>query len=268
MIDIKDLSYYYKKKDLILERINTTLMPGQIYGLLGLNGEGKTTLLKLISSLLFPKIGSIRVNALDSTSRSKAFLENIYLLTDQPTDSSLRIDEYVKIYHPFYKNFSKQMFDEMMQDFNLEMTAPIKGLSHGQKKKFYLAFALAANTKYLLLDEPTNGMDIPSKAVVRKHLAKSITEDKTFLIATHLVKDIENLIDHLLILREGSLVLDKSVAAIQHEYRFVQSPRALEQALYQEHAFPIYRSIMLNETDDESQIDIELLFNAIQQNKI
>lgn len=195
-------------------------------------------------------------------------MENIYLLPDQPTSSSLRISEYLKIYRVFYKDFSQQFFDDALQDFQLDSNDRIKSLSYGQQKKFHLAFALATNTKYSLLDEPTNGLDIPSKTVVRKLLAKAITEDKTFLISTHLVKDIENLIDHLLISRDGQLVLDKSVAEIQQQYRFVQSAKAIDGALYQEQTFPTFRSILPNEADTESQIDIELLFNAVQQHKI
>jgi ABC-2 type transport system ATP-binding protein len=269
MIKIENLSFHYKKGKSILDGINTTLLPGRIYGLLGLNGEGKTTLLKLVAGLLFPKQGRVELDNLSSTSRSKAFFEKIYMLPDQPHSSHLKISEYLRIYSVFYKDFSYTFFGEALRDFQLQASDKIKSLSHGQQKKFHLAFALATNTSFLLLDEPTNGLDIPSKNIVRKLLAKAITEDKIFLISTHLVRDIENLIDHLLISKSGKLVLDQSIIDIQRQYIFAQSTTIPQQALYHEQTLSTYWSIVPNSTDiEESNVNIELLFNAIQQGKI
>ncbi|HMR20124.1 MAG TPA: ABC transporter ATP-binding protein [Sphingobacterium sp.] len=268
MIQIENLSFQYKKGKPILDKISTTLLPGHIYGLLGLNGEGKTTLLKLVAGLLFPTQGHIQLDNLPSTSRSKAFLEKLYMLPDQPMTHNFKISEFVHIYSVFYKDFSQAFFEEALHDFKIHPLNNIKSLSLGQQKKFHLAFALAANTKYLLLDEPTNGLDIPSKSVVRKLLAKAISEEKTILISTHLVKDIENLIDHLLISKNGKLVFDMSISAIQRRYTFAQSSNVPEYSLYHEQTLATYRSISTNDADTESNVDIELLFNAVQHDKI
>lgn len=141
-------------------------------------------------------------------------------------------------------------------------------MSLGQQKKFNLAFALATNTKYLLLDEPTNGLDIPSKSIVRKLLSKSIDDNKTIIISTHLVKDLENLLDHILILKGGKLILDMSSIDITAKYKFGYSIQSNKESLYAENSIANYKSISDNVLEEESHIDIELLFNAIQQGKL
>ncbi len=269
MITIENLNFQYNKNKPILQDVSTQLEPGKIYGLLGLNGEGKTTLLKLIAGLIFPKAGTITLdNTFLSTNRSQSRLAQIYMLADQPNSSSLKIKEFVSIYSVLYKDFLQEQFDEALIAFQLDANSKIKALSLGQQKKFHLAFALATNTKLVLMDEPTNGLDIPSKAIFRKLLAKSISEEKTIIISTHLVNDVENLIDHLLIIKDAKLVLDKDIYSIQESYCFGHSQQLTEDILYAEKSIANYKTIGNNPEKIETQIDIELLFNAIQNEKI
>ncbi|MCA5004506.1 ATP-binding cassette domain-containing protein [Sphingobacterium bovistauri] len=268
MIHIKNLNYYYKKNKPILQNVSSNLETGKIYGLLGLNGEGKTTFLKLIAGILFPREGNIALEQLKSTSRTKEFHAQIYFLPDQPLSYSLNIDKYVSIYSSFYENFSLDFFYQSLQDLHIDRNNSINSMSLGQQKKLFLAFALAANTKYLLLDEPTNGLDIPSKAIVRKLLAKSIDENKIILISTHLVKDVENLLDHLLILKDCELVFDMSTIDISNKYKFQYTTESITEALYQETSLANYKTITENVLQEESLIDLEVLFNAVQQNKL
>lgn len=268
MIQIKNLSFHYHRSKPLLQRINTNLKPGHIYGLLGLNGEGKTTFLKLIAGLIFPTEGTATVDNLSTMKRSLAFYANMYMLPDQPIQTGLKISEYAAIYSPFYKNFSMDFFSTALQEFSLDARERIKSLSLGQQKKIHLAFALATNTKFLLLDEPTNGLDIPSKNIVRKLLAKTINDDRTIIISTHLIKDIENLMDHLLIFKNGMLAFDMHALEIIKKYKFEQSSSPLEQVLHTEQSLSVYRNLSKNTTEKETNIDIELLFNAVQQNKL
>lgn len=268
MIRIRELNFLYKKEKPIIRSITTDLEPGKIYGLLGLNGEGKTTLLRLLAGLLFPKTGTISLNNISSTSRNRKFHELLFFLPDLPTLSHLKIEKYIDVYSVFYTEFSREFLNKALSDLKVDIQSTIKDLSLGQQKKFHLAFALATNTKYLLLDEPTNGLDIPSKAIVRRLLAKSIDPDKTIIISTHLVKDLENMIDHILILKEGQLAFDKCVLDIVKMYKFEVGPHAIEKKLYAEKAIANYKTISENIFEEESNIDIELLFNAVQQNKL
>lgn len=268
MIQIENLSFHYRKSKPVFSNVSTELSPGRIYGLLGLNGEGKTSLLKLLSGLLFPKEGTILVDGLPSTSRNEAFLKKLYMLSDQPASSALTIGEYVRIYSVFFGDFSHDFLDEALQQFNLQKSEYIRSLSLGQQKKFHLAFALATNTKILLLDEPTNGLDIPSKSIVRKLLVTAAAADKIILISTHLIKDVENLIDHLLIIKDSNLAFDMSLEETLRRYTFVQTGTALQNAIYKEQSLSTYRCLVENTNQVESNIDIELLFNAVQQAKI
>lgn len=269
MMKIEKLDFYYRKEKPILQGVSTHLDAGKIYGLLGLNGEGKTTLLKLIAGLIFPKRGRIEFEEkFLSTNRSKALFEYIYMLPDQPQSTSISIFDFAKIYSVFYKNFSTDFFEEALHEFHLKPQHKIKALSLGQQKKFHLAFALAANTKYLLLDEPTNGLDIPSKSIFRMLLAKAIDEEKIIVISTHMVNDVAKLLDHLLIIKNGKLALDSSISTLQEKYAFEYSTRPTENILYEEKSIDSYKTIRYNIDHIETSINIELLFNAIQNNKL
>ena len=128
---------------------------------------------------------------------------------------SVSVRDYVKIYAPFYPNFSETDFENYLHQFEIkDLDQNLTKMSHGQKKKVLVSFALATNTKLLLMDEPTNGMDIPSKSTFRKVVASAITDDKAFVISTHQVRDLQNVIDAVLVLDKGEILLNADINTI------------------------------------------------------
>jgi ABC-2 type transport system ATP-binding protein len=176
----------------------------------------------------------------------------------------------VKINEPFYPRFSREVLEACLKDFELTTDLKLNALSMGQKKKVFMIFALAAGTKVLLMDEPTNGLDIPSKSQFRKVVAQYMTEDRTLIIATHQVHDVESLLDHILILSQQKLLLDAAVAEITEKYVFeYRTPDEMEDALYAEPSLQGNAVIAPRKADSaETQVNLELLFNAVTQGKI
>ena len=154
-----------------------------------------------------------------------------------------------------------------MQELEVEPNRKFKEMSFGQQKKSLIAASLALGTDYILLDEPTNGLDIPSKAQFRSILSKMADEGKTIIISTHQVKDVENLIDPIVILSHNAVLLDASVQKITEKLFFEYGGEAREEALYSELMPGGYMNVVPNTTGEESQINIEALFNAVLRNK-
>ena len=211
MIEIKNLDFSYKKTP-VFHNINLTFKPGCIYGLLGENGVGKTTLLKIISGLQEPQLGSCTVDGHVSFTREPEFLQNIVFLPDEvtvPEDETPM--KYIKSLAPFYPNYAYGTFLHLMQEMEVEPEKKFREMSYGQQKKSLIACTLSLGTDYVLLDEPTNGLDIPSKADFRTLLSKRATEGTTIIISTHQVKDVENLIDPIIILTHDDVLLNSDV---------------------------------------------------------
>jgi len=211
MITIKDLTFWYSKQNKIFEKLNLELEAGHIYGLLGKNGAGKTTLLKLICGLSFPKSGTVAMDGLIPARRETGFLKDIFLVPEEISLPSLTPERFADLYGGFYPAFDLDQFREILGKLEVETVQKFTGMSHGQKRKAMIAFALAANTRYLFLDEPTNGMDIPSKAAFRSMLAASFFEEKTIILSTHMVRDLESMIDSVIILENHRIILNQSV---------------------------------------------------------
>jgi ABC-2 type transport system ATP-binding protein len=209
MITIKDLTFWYSKKNKVFENLDLDLETGHIYGLLGKNGEGKTTLLKLISGLSFPKSGSISVDNFIPADRQPGYLRDIFFVPEEISLPSITTTTFARIYGEFYPSFDSGQFTEFLEKFEVNSDQKLTGMSHGQKRKALTAFALAVNTRYLFLDEPTNGFDIPSKAAFRSILASTFTEERTIILSTHMVRDLESMIDRVLILDDRKITLHR-----------------------------------------------------------
>ncbi len=264
MISIDNLSFYYKKEKPILTEINASLKAGHVYGLFGLNGCGKTTLLKLICASLYPKTGSIQAGEHRVADRKLDFLADLYLVTDEVDLPNWKIADILSVYSPLYPKFDQQYFAAILDKFQVDIKEHIKSLSYGQRKKVNIAFALASNVSLLLMDEPTNGLDIPAKTQFRKLLVSHIAADRTIIISTHQTRDVQQLIDHLLILKENRLVLDASLQSLSQQFEFKNGK--LEAPLYAEHAYNGTQNIVLNKTGEDTAFDLELFFNAIHAN--
>ena len=267
MIEIRNLDFMYKKSP-VFKNINLSFPQGNIYGLLGENGVGKTTLLKLVSGLLRPVEGTVTVDGLTSHDRLPEMLQRIVFLPDEVTlPDGATPQQYVNELAPFYPKFSQGAFLHLMQELEVEHDRKFKEMSFGQQKKSLIAASLSLGTDYILLDEPTNGLDIPSKAQFRSILSKRAEEESTIIISTHQVKDVENLIDPIVILSHNAVLLDASVQRIQEKLFFEYGGEERPDALYSELMPAGYMNVIPNTTGEESQINIEALFNAVLRNK-
>ena len=271
MIEVKNISFKYAgQKNLVFDDFSLELKQDKIYGLLGKNGTGKSTLLYLISGLLRPKKGCVCFDAVETKLRKPETLSEIFIVPEEFDLPAMSLQEYVKINRPFYPRFSTEVLEACLNDFELNMDVKLNALSMGQKKKVYMAFALATNTKVLLMDEPTNGLDIPSKSQFRKVVAQYMSDDRTLIISTHQVHDVESLLDHILILSPQKLLLDASVAEIQEKYTFeYRTPDQMQDVLYAEPSLQGNAVVAPRKAGSpETQVNLELLFNAVNEGKI
>ena len=267
MIEIRNLDFSYKKTP-VFSNINLSFPEGSIYGLLGENGVGKTTLLKIICGLQRPETGTCTIDGLTSHDRLPEMLQRVVFLPDEVTlPDNATPQRYVNELAPFYPTFSQGTFLHLMQELEVEPTRKFREMSFGQQKKSLIAASLSLGTDYILLDEPTNGLDIPSKSQFRSILSKIADEGKTIIISTHQVKDVENLIDPIVILSHNAVLLDASVQKITEKLYFEYGGEKRDDALYSEMLPGGYMNVIPNTTGDESQINIEALFNAVLRNK-
>ena len=267
MIDIKKFSFSYTKTP-VFDNINLQFQKGAIYGLLGENGVGKTTLLKVISGLLKPTAGSCTVDERVSFDREPEFLQNIFLLPDEvPLPDSSTPESFFRDLAPFYPKQNDETLRHLAGELKVDIGRKFKEMSFGQQKKSLLACALALNTEYLLLDEPTNGLDIPSKADFRRILSERVGEEQTIIISTHQVKDVENLIDPIIIISNNNVLLNAPVEEITEKLYFEYGGQQRPDALYSEMMPGGYLNVLVNSGMGESQINIEGLFNAVLRNQ-
>ncbi len=268
MVEIEKLSFGYTKKHTLFNQLDLQLHPGNIYGLLGRNGAGKTTLLKVMTGLVFPGEGSCRVAGFDASERMPSCLEDICFIPEEYHLPSVKIESYVRINAPFYKRFDHEKLSWLLKEFQLNPKNKLNQLSYGQKKKFLLAFGLSTSARLLLMDEPTNGLDIPSKSQFRKVIAASVNEEQCVLISTHQVRDLENLIDPIIIIEEGKIIFQQSLEDISSALFFetLTDIKENQQPLYYEEGLAGYAAITPNVKAKDSRIDIELLFNGVIAN--
>ena len=203
MIKIKNLAFSYKKKSPLFDKFSLDLENGHIIGLLGKNGAGKSTLLNLIAGLVRPISGELNVNGFVPFNRNPDFLQDIYFVPEEFSFPHVSIATYTKAFSPLYPAFDSDKLKTILEDFEMDSASNLNKLSHGQRKKFLIAFALSTNSKVLVFDEPTNGLDIPSKSLFRKVLVSSVSDDQLVIISTHQVKDIDTVIDKVVVIDEG-----------------------------------------------------------------
>ena len=271
MIEVSNISFKYAgRKGLVFEDFSLKLKENNIYGLLGKNGTGKSTLLYMLSGLLRPTSGRVMNDGFDAFRRVPEMLSEVFLVTEEFELPSMKLSTYAKLYKPFYPHFSDEILQGCLADFELPADVHLKEPSMGQKKKAFIAFAVAANTNCLLMDEPTNGLDIPSKSQFRRVIARSMTDERMVMISTHQVHDVEQLLDHILILDHNNMLLNASVQEIQDQYTFeYRSAQEMDGTeLYSEPALQGNAVIAeRKEGDAETQVNLELLFNFKTQSK-
>ncbi|HBE54664.1 MAG TPA: ABC transporter ATP-binding protein [Prevotellaceae bacterium] len=206
MIDIDNITFGYRYGKPVLKDFSLSFPQGGVYGLLGKNGTGKSTLLYLISGLLRPQRGEVRVDGLLAENRQPEMLKEIFLVPEEYDLPAVSLQSYTRALKPFYPRFSDGLLRSCIEGFDLDMDMHLGALSMGQKKKVYMCVALATGTRVLLMDEPTNGLDILSKSQFRRVVVQGMDEQKTVLVSTHQVHDVERLLDHVTII-DGNRVL-------------------------------------------------------------
>jgi ABC-2 type transport system ATP-binding protein len=267
MVTIQALQFAYNKK-LLYKDCNITFTKGHTYGLLGKNGSGKTTLLGLMSGNLFAKKGTIGALGYNPKERSAMMLSQIFYLPEQFALPKVSMKDYIKMYASFYPSFCTNKFEKYINLFEVyDDGKKLNKLSMGQQKKFLISFGLATNCKLNLLDEPTNALDIPSKKILRKLITDNASKDKTFVISTHQIKDIENLIDYVCIVDEGKVMLNASIESINNSLEMQTKDNLDGSELYTEDiGVNKYEVIQKSTSTNTNTMDIELLFNAIIAN--
>ncbi len=270
MIQFKNVNFSYSmSSQLVLEDINLNLEPGHIYGLLGKNGVGKTTLFRLITGLNRVSAGSVETLGAVPHNRLPSMLSQIFLLPEKIHAPNMSIVNYGKKYGSFYPDYSESKLESLLKGFEVRPDQPLSSMSQGQHKKAYMAFALACNTKILLMDEPTNGLDIPSKSIFRNCLAEQNTPDRLIIISTHQVRDLERLIDGVIILEDRSILMCDTADNLLNRFHFgnITDPGKV---IYQEDT--VQGKIGLQTRDTEpvqsiAELNLETLFNAVISDK-
>lgn len=223
MLKIENVTYGYNAMHNVLENFSLCFDEPGIYGLLGRNGTGKSTLLYLVMGLLRPRRGEITFDGHNTQKRTPEALGEMFIVPEEYNLPSVSLPAYVKSLRSFYPNFDAELMVRLLDMFGMtdvNGATPDKegipqidlgALSMGQKKKIYMCIALATRTKLLLMDEPTNGLDIPSKSQFRKVVAQGMREDQTVVISTHQVRDVETLLDHVTIIEQNTVLLSEKI---------------------------------------------------------
>lgn len=266
MIEVKNLSFSYgKRKQKVFDDFSLALDKGSVYGLLGKNGTGKSTLLYLMTGLLRPQAGRVLYKGVDVSMRYPLTLQDMFLVPEEFALPSVSLKRYLKLNTPFYPNFSNELLNACLHDFDMNEDIHLGELSMGQKKKAFMCFALATNTSLLVMDEPSNGLDIPSKSQFRKVIASGMTDEKAVIISTHQVRDIDSLLDHVVIIDGTRVLLNASVKTICDKVYFAEQGmnEPTDTALYVQPSVQGNSVIFPNTENEETNLNLEVLFNAM-----
>ena len=264
MLQVKNLTYGYRKSaKKIFNDFSLALEPGRVYGLLGRNGAGKSTLIYLMTGLLTPESGDVEYEGVDVRERRPSTLSNMFIVPEEFELPAISLKKYVEINAPFYPNFSYDDLRSYLDVFEMnDENVNLKSLSMGQKKKVFMSFAFATNTRLLLMDEPTNGLDIPSKSQFRKIIARCMNDDRTIVLSTHQVRDVDSILDHVLIIDNSRTLLNASIGEIGSRLTFEVSNN-VDGALYWQPTINGNIVVRPNDGTKETMVDIEILFNAV-----
>lgn len=267
MVDINQLSFSYPGSGKLFDNLSLSLEQGRVYGLLGKNGAGKTSLLKIMCGLRYASSGSCMVGGIESASRSLRLLQRVFLIPEEIPSYPFSATTLAALRGAFYPHFDTGLYRELLTELDIPGDRPIARLSHGQRKKTAVAFGLSTNCSLMLLDEPTNGLDIPSKSIFRRVVARCVTGDRTLVISTHQVRDVEHLIDSVAIIDGGSMVLQAPLSDIGDAFMVATDPPPRADVLYTEDLPGGRRRCLVRDGGAAGeQVDLEFLFNAVIAN--
>ena len=266
MLTIKNLSFTYPhKREPVLSGINLGIRPGGIYGLLGSNGVGKSTLLGLIAGLYTPRTGCVELNGVNTRLRLPSTLADIFIVPEEFSLPEVTLRKYIDSVSGFYPRFSEADMRRYLEMFGMPEDVHLGRLSMGQRKKVYMSFALAANTPLLLMDEPTNGLDIPGKSTFKSFVASGMTDERAIIISTHQVQDINLLLDHVIIMENQGVLLNAPIAEITARLAFetTTDPSRREDALFMVPSLQGDNIVYLNTDGRETAVNLETLFSFV-----
>lgn len=266
MITTRSLSFGYSSSHQVLTNITLSLDKGHIHGLLGCNGIGKTTLLKLVCGIMRPQQGEVCVAGVDPFKRDASIMRELMIIPEEFDLPNISLEKYAAVTSPFYPKFDMGAMMGYCQEFHVNPAERLHSMSMGQRKKAYIAFALACNVNMLLLDEPTNGLDIPSKSTFRRLLAGYVNDDRMVVISTHQVADVDQLLDSIVILDEQGVALSATTSEICRKLKFGRVEEG-DKVIYSERTIQGDMAVAYNEYEEESSLSIELLFNATTANR-
>ena len=258
-------NYGWRQQKSVFSDFSLSLERGKVYGLLGLNGAGKSTLIYLMAGLLTPKSGRVTIDGCNVRDRLPSTLGNLFVVPEEFELPRMSLKEYATLNGALYPRFS---YEDMLRnleifDINPEIKS-LSSLSMGQKKKVLISFAFATHTDLMLMDEPTNGLDIPGKSQFRRLVAREMSDNRTIVISTHQVRDIDRCIEHVVIIDNSKVLLDESVARITSKLQFVENGTATDaqRAIYSQPSVMGYSIVVPNNGGDETEVNLETLFNA------
>ena len=264
MITTKQLGFSYsRKRPPLFDGLDLELPAGTICGMLGANGAGKSTLLKILAGLIFPQQGSCDVLGYRPAARLPSFLADIFLLPEEIHTPALNAAQYATLFGSLYPRFDRAQFFALLNEFALPVDRKASTFSHGQKKKFLLAFGIATNTRLLIMDEPTNGLDIPSKSQFRKVLINHFDPSRSFIISSHQVHDLQSLIDSVLVIADGKILLHASLETVAQRLSVHVEHQSPQDALFFEQTLEGYRVLRANHSGVDSSVDLSLLFGFV-----
>ncbi len=260
MVTFEAVTFGYGKRPLF-EGLDLVVRPGSTVGLLGLNGAGKTSLLKLGAGALFPAAGRVKIFGRESRRREASLLADVCFVPEDPWAPALTPAGWLSRYGVFRPRMDIPLFDSLMKEFSLDSGQKVSKMSYGQRKKFAVAAALSSGARAVFLDEPTNGLDIPSKAQFRRALAMAASEERIFIVSTHQARDLENLLDPIVIIHEGKVLCSFPASALAERLSAERLP-ALEgrQVVYAEKDALGWTALLPGRGG--SGVDLEFAFNA------
>ena len=215
LLTCEGLTKSYQKGTNALDDIELHIGFGRIVGLLGPNGSGKTTLIKLANGLLQPTAGSIRIAGMDPGPDTKAIVS--YLPDAAWLPDWMRVEQLVEMFRDFYADFDPAKANEMLEKLELSPKAPLKSLSKGNKEKVQLILAMSRNARLYLLDEPIGGVDPAARDYILNTIITNYDEQASIVLSTHLIADIEKVLDDVIFLAEGRVALVSSVDEIREK---------------------------------------------------
>lgn len=273
MLKIENLTFKYRRNaPAILDDFSVNFRSGGIYGLLGRNGAGKSTLLHLIAGLLKPAKGKVLFNGQSTWEHLPSTMSDMFIVPEEFSLPNVSLRTYVECNSRFYPNFSESDLHAHLRTFEIEeiysSNQRLGSLSMGQKKKVYMCFALACNTSLLIMDEPTNGLDIPGKSAFRRFVVGCVNENRTIIISTHQVRDIDRILDHVVIIENSKVLLDEDVQSILGKLKFFDTtePEFIQNAIYSIKSLGGASVIIPNNDDTPTELNLETLFDCTLNN--